>query len=207
MPSTASCSRGAAATRLVGWHRRPSSTFIPSCTGRCGMRCVGAMSCGTWPMLLTRRRPRRRRCWCGRRRSFGRSWITSGAIGCMRHGCWPRRPGCAGGDPWPAVERPGPGCRPGGGAATPNSGGLPGAGVGAEDGQGPPLACPGPGDGGGASCPPRSPGRGEAGGWWPLSRLRAGVHPSGWNRRASGAVLSLVPTARAGGWAAEDPAA
>src|SRR5829696_7283663 len=92
-----------------------------------------------------------------------------------------------------ALERPGPGRRPGGGAAAPNSGGLPGAGVGAEDGQGSPLACPGPGDGGGAACPPRSPGRGEAGGWWPLSRLGAGVHPSGWDRCASGAVLRLVP--------------
>ena len=31
-------------------------------------------------MPLTRRRPRRRRCGCGVRRSFGRSWITFGVI-------------------------------------------------------------------------------------------------------------------------------
>jgi integrase len=54
---------------------------------------------------------------------------------------------------------------------------------------------------------PRSPGRGEAGGWWPLSRLRAGVHRPGRDRCASGAVLRLVPAASAGGRAAEDQAA
>jgi hypothetical protein len=40
--------------------------------------------------LLTRRRPRRRKCGCGVRRSFGPSRITFGAIGCMRRGCWLR---------------------------------------------------------------------------------------------------------------------
>jgi integrase len=56
-------------------------------------------------------------------------------------------------------------------------------------------------------CPPRSPGRGEAGGGWPLSRLGAGVHRSGRDRRASGAVLRLVPAACSGGSVAEDQAA
>jgi hypothetical protein len=55
-----------------------------------------------------------------------------------------------------------------------------------------PLACPGPGDGGGAARPSRSLGRGEAGGWWPLSRLRPGVHRPGRDRVSSGAVLKLI---------------
>jgi hypothetical protein len=59
------------------------------------------------------------------------AWLLSATIGMRR-----------GGDPWPALGRPGPGRRPGGGAATANSGGLPGAGVGAEDGQGPPVSRP-----------------------------------------------------------------
>ena len=86
----------AAAKRPAAWHPRRCATSIRSCIGRCGMRCAGAMSCGTWRMLLTRRRLRHPRCACGHRRSSAPSWSTSATIGCTRRGYWPRRPGCAG---------------------------------------------------------------------------------------------------------------
>src|SRR5215217_6585118 len=102
-----------------------------------------------------------------------------------------RGPGQASGAPWPSL------------APTAAPGNPPEFAVAAP----PPGQRPGPGRSTADRESPRGASLGEAGGWWSLSRLRAGVHPSGRDRCASRAVLRLVPAAGTGGWAAEDPAA
>ena len=185
-----------------------AATSIRSCIGRCGMRCAGAMSCGTWPMLLIRRRPRRRRCGCGARRSSGRSsdhvrgdrlyaaWLLAATTG-MRRGeilglRWSDLDLDAG---RVAVRRPRILVDYQVQVSEPKT--AKGRRSLALD----PVTV--------AALRAHRARQAEeklaVGGRYRDSEL--GVHPPGRDRRASGAVLGLVPAACPGGWAAEDQAA